>query len=182
MPANKGIDLAAGAVASAFADAFLASEPRPELAEGLSLFAPLIGSWSLRVFDYGTDGEVSESSAEWHFSWVLDGRAVADVWINPSRPDRGPGRDGEWGLSLRFYDPSLGACRSTWHGPKKGWVIPFIARPSDEGIVLAGRRDDVDLRWIFSEITQDSFRWRAEETGPDGNTFVRQRFEATRMQ
>jgi hypothetical protein len=26
-----------------------------------------------------------ETAAEWRFSWVLDGRAVADVWINPRR-------------------------------------------------------------------------------------------------
>src|SRR5262245_66558802 len=122
-----------------------------------------------------------ESSAEWHFSWALDGRAVVDVWINPSRADRTEATDGEWGMSVRFYDPVVGAWRSTWHGPKKGWVIPFVARPHPEGIVLEGRRDDVDLHWIFSDIGSDSFRWRAEETGPDGATMIRQRFVATRI-
>ena len=145
------------------------------------LFAPLIGSWSLQVFDHLPGGEVELSSAEWHFTWALDGRAVADVWINPSRADRSSGGDGEWGLSLRFYDSSIGAWRSTWHGPKKGWVIPFLARRHEDGIVLDGRRDDVNLRWIFSEITPNSFKWRTEETDADGVTVIRQRFEATRM-
>ncbi|HEU5471640.1 MAG TPA: hypothetical protein VFV67_13380 [Actinophytocola sp.] len=166
---------------NAFTEVFVAGAPRPELAEHLAPFAPLIGSWDLRVFEYEPDGVVRESSAEWHFSWALDGRAVADVWINPARADRGPDADGEWGLSLRFYDPAIGAWRSTWHGPKRGWVIPFVARTSADGIVLEGRQGDTGHRWIFSELTGDSFRWRREETGPDGNTAVRQRFEAKRV-
>lgn len=164
---------------NAFAGAFVAEGPRQELAERLAMFAPLIGSWDLRVFDYEPDGTVRESSAEWHFSWALDGRAVADVWINPSRADRGPDADGEWGLSLRFYDTAIGAWRSTWHGPKKGWVIPFIGRPTQDGIELTGGHQGVQHRWVFSELTADSFRWRREET-TDGKATVQQRFEATR--
>ena len=166
---------------AAFADAFTAAGPRPELADRLGMFAPLIGSWALQVFDYGPGELVVESTAEWHFTWALDGRAVADVWINPSRADRGPDADGEWGLSLRFYDTTIEAWRSTWHGPKKSWVIQFTGRPTGDGIALEGRRGDIGLRWIFSDLTADSFNWRAEETGPDGVTVVRQRFVATRL-
>jgi hypothetical protein len=167
--------------ATAFAAAFTADSPRPELADQLSMFAPLIGSWALTVFDHAPGGRATRSTAEWHFSWALDGRAVADVWINPARADRSPDADGEWGLSLRFYDPAIGAWRSTWHGPKKGWVIPFLARPTGDGIVLEGNRDGTRLRWIFSELTAGSFKWRAEETDPAGTTTVRQRFEAVRL-
>jgi hypothetical protein len=164
-----------------FAEVFVASGPRPELAEELGLFAPLMGSWALRVFDYEDDGNVRESSAEWHFSWALDGRAVADVWINPARKDRGPDADGEWGLSLRFFDPRIGAWRSTWHGPRRGLVLPFTARGTEDGIVLSARDQDIEHRWVFSELEPDSFRWRREETAPDGTTAIRQRFEATRV-
>ena len=41
-------------------------------------------------------------------------------------------------------------------------VRSFLARASDDGIVLEGVFDDEGpLRWIFSEITDDSFKWRA---------------------
>jgi hypothetical protein len=163
-----------------FGEVFVADGPRPELAEEMGLFAPLIGSWALRVFDYQLDGEVKETSAEWHFAWALDGRAVADVWINPSRADRTPENDGEWGLSVRFYDRDGGVWRSTWHGPKKGLVMPFILRPTADGIELVTEQDGVRHRWSFSDITHESFRWQREETDADGNTAVRQRFEATR--
>jgi hypothetical protein len=167
--------------ADALADVFVTRGPRPELADRMSLFAPLIGSWAIDVFQYDDDGKQTRSTAEWHFSWALDGRAVADVWITPPRAERGPDADGEWGLSLRFYDPDIDAWRSTWHAPKGGLVIPFIARADhDRGIVLEGTGDGTGLRWIFSDITTDSFRWRAEETEAGQHPFVRQRFEATR--
>jgi hypothetical protein len=133
------------------AEVFPADAPRPELAERLGVFAPLIGSGDLVVEDVAPDGAVEVS-------------------------------DGEWGLSLRFWDEALGAYRSTWHGPLRGWVIPFRALPTGDGLVLEGVRDGTGLRWIFSEVTAVSFRWRAEEA-EDGAPFrVRQRFAATRRQ
>lgn len=160
----------------------MAREPRPELREHLSLFAPLIGSWSLTVYDYEPDGSIEASDAEWHFGWALDGRAVADVWLSPSRAARAAGaRDGEWGVTLRFFDAELAAWRSTWIGPKRGWVIPFIGRPTPDGIELAGERDETRLRWRFSNLTADSFTWQAEETPAGGQPWIRQRFEAVRM-
>lgn len=98
-----------------FADVFTAAAPRPELADRLVVFAPLVGSWDLVVEDVAADGTVDVDDGEWHFGWALDGRALADVWISPSRRARAQGaRDGEWGLSLRFWDETLGAFRSTW--------------------------------------------------------------------
>ena len=69
-------------------DVFTSPEPRPELAEEMSLFLPLIGSWDLVVENFERDGSVAVVDGEWHFGWALDGRAVADVWISPARRSR----------------------------------------------------------------------------------------------
>jgi hypothetical protein len=37
------------------------------------------------VFSAAADGVVEVSDGEWHFGWALDGRALADVWLSPSR-------------------------------------------------------------------------------------------------
>ena len=164
------------------AHVFDAAAPRPELAARLSLFAPLIGSWALVVEDHGRDGSCERREGEWHFGWALDGRAVADVWICPTRAARAQGApDGEWGLSVRFFDPSIDAWRSTWHGPLRGLVIPFIARPSPGGLTLEGEHDGTVLRWIFTDVTDDRFEWRAEEHRPGDAPFIRQRFHASRQ-
>ena len=166
-------------------ETFAADQPRPELAERLALFGPLIGRWELVVEEFEPDGSSATTDAEWEFGWALDGRAVADVWLSPTRATRAAtGVDGEWGVTIRFPDPDADTWRSTWHGPRRGWVIPFTAGPAEPGsgdaVVLAGERDGVPLRWIFSDLTADSFRWRAEETPAGGPPWIRQRFTARR--
>ena len=116
------------AAASRLAELMVSDEPRPEYAEALRPFAPLIGSWDLDVAWYDETGAVTrQTKGEWHFAWALDGRAVADVWITPSRAARATDGDGEWGLSIRIHDPELNAFRSTWMGPKAAFVMPFIS-------------------------------------------------------
>lgn len=164
-------------------EVFFADAPRPELRHRLAVFEPLIGAWALVVDDIAADGTISQRPGEWHFGWALDGRALADVWICPSRSAMAAGApDGEWGLSLRFWDEQIGSYRSTWHGPSRGWVIPFKAVVEDGRIALRGQREDgVDLAWIFSDVKENSFSWRAEEREPGSEWRVRQRFAATRV-
>lgn len=159
----------------------LAPRPHPHAPEQLRLLAPLIGSWSLVVENFAPDGSVEVTDAEWHFDWALDGRAVVDVWISPSRPHIPSSGPHEWGMSVRFFDESIGRLRSTWHGPRRGWVIPFLARASAREITLDGEHDGVQVRWTFSDIAEAAFRWRAEERPPGGDWWVRQRFQATRV-
>ena len=87
----------------------------------------------------------------------------------------------EYGTTVRFYDAELGAWRSTWMGPMRKLVLPFVARRIDDEIVLETRREDgTRMRWIFSEVTSSGFRWRSEsETGMEWE--ILQKFEATRM-
>lgn len=84
-------------------------------------------------------------------------------------------------MSVRFYDERVERIRSTWHGPHRGWVIPFLARVVGDEIRLDGTHDDLQVRWTFSDIGERSFRWRAEERPPSGEWRVRQRFKASRL-
>ena len=156
--------------------------PRPEFADAFAPFAPLIGSWDLDVSWYDEDGKVTrQTRGEWHFAWALDGRAVADIWITPSRTQRELDGDGEWGLTIRLYDPTLGAFRSTWMGPKFALVMTFIGHPGDRTITLEAREPlAAKTRWIFTDITDTTFHWRNEDEDPTGKIFVRQRFIARR--
>ena len=148
-------------------------KPLPELAEKLQLFGQFVGSWDAEVINYKSDGTAQTVEAEWHFGWVLEGRAIQDVWVAPKRDLRSsmPNALGDYGATLRFYDPKIDAWRSTWIGPVKGFVIPFIARQIDDEIVLEGRLETgIQMKWIFSEITKDSFRWRSVESNDDWTT------------
>jgi len=166
-------------------DALGAAGPVPHLARELMQFGRFVGSWDLDVIYFAEDGSVRRHVAgEWHFGWALEGRAVADVWMVPPRAERQATEPapGEYGMTLRFYDPRLGAWRSTWHGPVSGIVWPFIARQVGDEMVLERTDEQGELvRWIFSDISDDSFRWRAVRSADDGGTWrVEQTMAATR--
>ncbi len=126
--------------------------------------ASSLGSWDLDVTWH--EGELigRTEKGEWHFCYALDGRAVLDVWTVPPRNARAKGADGyEWGATLRFYDPTLRAWRSTWIGPAHGAVLTFLARAVGNEIVLEGKTEDGwPMRWIFSQITPRSFHVAAD--------------------
>lgn len=151
-----------------------ASEPLSESAEKLQLFGQFVGGWDAEVVNYKPDGTAQTVEVEWHFGWVLEGRAIQDVWIAPKRELRASAAKdalGDYGATLRFYDPKINAWRVTWIGPVKGYVIPFIARQIGDEIVLEGSLETgTAMKWIFSEITKNSFRWRSIESTDDWQT------------
>ena len=63
-----------------------AAERSPEIPESGDVYGWLIGSWELEVVHYRVDVSARGLRAEAHFGWVLEGRAVQDVWIMPPRP------------------------------------------------------------------------------------------------
>jgi len=151
---------------STMIEALQSDGPHPELAEKLQLFGQFVGSWDVEITNYKPDGSREIVPGEWHFGWVLEGRAIQDVWIAPKRSLREDSTvlSGDYGATLRFYDPKIDGWRSTWIGPLKGYVLPFIARQVGDEIVLEGNESGKSRKWIFSDITSDSFKWRAVES------------------
>ncbi len=145
-----------------------ASAPNPELAEKMMLFGQFIGDWEIKERWLEADGTWKEGTGAVHFAWILEGRAVQDVW---SDYEGSPPREVPAGTTIRFYDPKIDSWRVTWIAPKRGVIGSLVAREVGEEIVLEGTKDRYPLRWIFSEITPNSFRWRAEESHDDQKTW-----------
>jgi hypothetical protein len=159
--------------------------PRADSA-GATLLRPfgrLVGTWDLDVTYYPEAGEPETLPGEWHFAWVLEGRAVQDVWRvwTPAGDARGP-----WlglGTTVRVFDADLGAWRSTWISALTSSVTPFIGREVDgelrlEPEVVGGPER---YRWVFFEVRDDTFRWRAESSTDGGVTWrIEQAMWATR--
>lgn len=138
------------------------------------------------VFDYCADGSVRRGRGEVHFGWVLEGRAVQDVWIMPARLER-PANPGHirnrYGTTLRVWDPSIQAWRATWINPVTGARDELIGRRDGQDLVQLGTHSDgTPIRWIFTDITADSFRWIGEALEPDGKTWkLEAEFRCRRM-
>ena len=155
-------------------EGLLSESPNPELEEKLTLFGQFVGDWDiLEDRFYQPDGtrslEQNLTRGELHWGWILDGRAVQDVWMSI---DEKTGKAIPEGTTIRFYDPRINAWHSIWISPTQGVVKTFVARQIGGEIVLEGKTAEYWVKWIFSEITPDSFRWRAEETHDNGKTWT----------
>jgi hypothetical protein len=146
-----------------------------EVPEGMDAYGWLVGSWELDVVGYDDEGRIIHTVGEAHFARVLEGRAVQDVFINPRRSDRGPEspKFANWfGTTIRIYDPSIQAWRVNWFNPHDGVRAELIGRRRGSEIVQEGKfPDGTPIRWTFSEIAEDSFRWRGERLEPDGKAW-----------
>ncbi|UVF22498.1 hypothetical protein HPT29_025440 (plasmid) [Microvirga terrae] len=163
-----------------FTRALLSEVSHSMIPQESRIFEPFIGSWELVVSWFDDHGRLNRQvPGEWHFARVLEGRAIQDVWIAPNREER-DGR-GEYGTSLRFYDSTIGAWRSTWIGPVHGVIYTFIARRVGDQVILETTNDmALKMRWSFSEIGSNSFKW-SNEVWQKGRWRTQQTFDARRV-
>ena len=90
---------------------------------------------------------------------------MIDVWQVPGRDrlagaPRAAGQ--ECGLCVRIWDPGLQLWRFTFHGTAHGHLIHMYARVIGDEIVMEQAQGGDLLRWIFSDIGPESFRWRSQ--------------------
>src|SRR5215510_15981499 len=58
-----------------------ASGPHPSLGDEARIFDRFVGVWDCDYTFFAEDSSVRHASGELEFGWVLDGRAVQDIWI-----------------------------------------------------------------------------------------------------
>lgn len=169
---------------SPFAESLISSGPHRDIPEPQRIFAPFLGDWDLIVKWFGETGEFArQEKGEWHFSWILEGRGIQDIWIVPPRDERkGPGDLYEYGTSLRFFDAAINAWQSTWIGPMHRLAPTFTARQVGDKVALETTEGEVPrMRWSFADMKADSFTWHNELwTGSVWRT--QQTFDARRQQ
>jgi hypothetical protein len=171
--ANQGIS---NALASSFAQVLHATGPDTERKEKLNLYAWMIGQWEMGITTILEDGSTHSGQGEIHAGWVLQGRAIQDVWMIPRLQDRKPGilplpgASNWYGTTLRIYDPNLDAWRILWNDPATNVFTQQIGRARGRDIVQEGPDPrGGSMRWTFSEIERDSFHWTAERSLDDRN-------------
>jgi hypothetical protein len=141
--------------------ALLANGPDPRYRDKLQLFGQFVGSWTFEGREYHDDGSHPADKGEIHCRWVLEGRAIQDVFLETSRGDKDPLL---YGTTIRFYDPRTDTWQVTWIDPGAGVVRTFIGRKTGSEIVMEGTAGDgTPIRWIFSNIRPQSFHWRGEK-------------------
>jgi hypothetical protein len=155
-----------------FVDALVSSQRAAELADVDNLFEFLIGSWDLEATLYNSAGQTQRRSGELHAVWVLEGRAIQDLFIFPRRADRasrGPTRGDRYATTIRTFDRM-----------REAWRVDFInpAAPETSAQLIARRRgadidmegsltDGTPIRWHYRSIASRSFHYTAEKLVDD---------------
>jgi hypothetical protein len=144
--------------------------PHPSLGDQAKVLGRFVGTWDVEYTDFSKDGKTTHRSGEFIVGWVMDGRALQDLWI--VYPSEGR-KDREVYTTLHYFDPKSGTWRATFIDPENVSVFRFTGGAvEDDRFVLetqdlSGRQ----TRWSFNDIRPDSFVWRDEQSSDGGKTW-----------
>jgi hypothetical protein len=157
-------------LSSSFINALHSDGPAPDRADKMGLYGWLIGGWEMDVIVRMENDAEHRGKGEIHFGWVLEGRAIQDVWITPPR-DSGTGHQRDdplgaaanfYGSTFRIYDPGIDAWHIFWLDPVKQFYSRMIGRADGTDIEQLTVNETPQRRWRFSEIKPNSFHWTAD--------------------
>jgi hypothetical protein len=162
------------AVPQAFIEALSSSERAPDIPEADDIFGFLIGSWEINAVLHNADGHHQSRKGEVHATWVLEGRAIQDLFIFPRRADRPigvPAPGDRYATTIRTFDRTLGAWRVNFINPAdEDTSAQLIARRGGPDILMDGQLSDgTPIRWRYESITAASFHYTAEKLRGDGS-------------
>lgn len=159
-----------------FAEGLIANGPAPEYADKLMLYGQFVGDWTADTIEYPDDGTQKKSKWDIRFEWILEGRGIQDLWITPIREDipigwHEPGN--RYSTTIRTYDPKIDAWQILWLNPPSGTIAKQIGRQVGNEIIQLSDIDQLgyQYRWVYRDITPNSFRWCSEKTKDHGATW-----------
>lgn len=150
-------------------DLLMSSRPHDGADPRIMQFGSLVGSWLLDVTFYETDGSSDATTAEWHWSWILGGRAIQDLLIFPAQTQHESHADYRYGTSLRVFDEASEIWKVVWVAPQSGTIYKLSGIFDNDGVVLNGDPHDGEpTKWTFSDMSNERFLWEGsvkEEPG-----------------
>jgi hypothetical protein len=156
----RGEEMVMSAISS-MCTALGANGPAQDLIGKSDLFGWLVGRWELEVLDNESVGMHRVNSGEWHFAWVLEGRAIQDVMIAPRLSERRAGMPlagNRYGTGIRVHDAGTDRWHGLWVNPAQGTIETLSIEKRGDEIVETGET----TRNVFFEIERESFRYRIE--------------------
>ncbi|MCL2562577.1 MAG: hypothetical protein FWE08_00880 [Oscillospiraceae bacterium] len=155
-----------------FSNALICETCKDDLREKLNLFGQFVGEWEFEgILGKGTPNEQC-IPGEWIFSWILDGTAIQDVFICPSRKEceKNPNPNAEYGTTVRFYNQATDAW-DMFYG-LSGATHLLEGKQVGEQIIVTNKSDpDTLTQWVFSGITKNKFHWQNRTSHDNGTTW-----------
>lgn len=148
---------------NALSNTLLCDARNAERAAALQTYAFLIGRWQFDATVQLAAGGVHRGAGSIAAGWVLDGRALQDVWVLPGVFH---------GTTLRIHDAARDGWHILWSDPLHQYYSRQFGRAEGADIVQLGHDDSgAATRWSFRERMADSFTWRGEVSDDDGASY-----------
>lgn len=142
-----------------FVNALLSARESSKIPEEYDWYAPLLGDWDFDYYDIQDGKRTRHVEGEWMFRRVLDGTAIEDLFICPSREtrDTNPQPDGEYGAAVRMFNSGIGGYDMVYTA--RGFMIRLEVHMED-GKIVCTVLDRKENKWVFDEITKQTFHWK----------------------
>lgn len=142
-----------------FISALLGDGKINSIPEEYDWYAPLLGDWDFDYYDIQNGKRTRHVKGEWIFRRILNGTAIEDLFICPSRAtkDTNPQPDGEYGAAIRMFHP--GSCSYDMVYTTHGYMTRLNVR-RENGKIVCTVLDRPAEKWVFSEVTPTAFRWQ----------------------
>lgn len=118
-----------------------------------------MGAFDRRLEFYDSEPNSQRLKGEWFFRRVLEGAAIEDIFIRPSREakelDLQP--DGEYGAAIRMYDQSKRRYDMTYDCTK---YAKRLEVRKEQGAIIYIVPDDPAEKHVFSDMTKSTFHWQ----------------------
>lgn len=149
--------------------------PVQGLSTKMMLYGQFVGSWEGHAIHVFNEKQF-KTSCEIHFGWALEGQAVQDVWIAPSRKERERMKSSPlynlYGSTIRVYDPQNDLWHITWINPGTQAFNRMTGRKIGKDIIQEYIAEDgTRHQWCFTDITSNAFHWIGRESKDDGDTW-----------
>lgn len=150
-----------------------AQGPHPSLGGGARSLARLVGNWSIAYSFHRKDGTVKHQTGSYFAAWVMDGRAIQDVWTVDPHDGR---TDREIYTTLHYLNPKSGTWYATFIDPEHASVARFTGKVGQDGRIVIlthdlGDKADQTNRWSFIPSSANSLTFRDEQSSGDGKAW-----------
>ena len=128
------------------------------------------------------EGGGDRGVGDWHWTWILGGQAILDVLTFPSQSSTPTPSEYSHNVLIRVFDESADMWRVVWAHPRSASLNTYHGTFSDDGgVVLRNDPHGEPTKWIFSEVTHDSFLWEGfTKDSPDSDWRMDQRMKGIR--
>jgi hypothetical protein len=120
-----------------------ASSPHPSLGDEARVWDRFVGAWDCDFTFFLEDGSVRHSRGELEFGWVMDGRAIQDIWITYPKE---AGKERGIGTSVRFFDSKAKTWQVVFISPAYGAVLTVRGGTEGDRILLHLARREISRR------------------------------------